>query len=156
MQWQRNQFIFGICWPSKQENSCGLSWEISSFLLYRARLHESEFPNMPVQILESMTVHKAVVLRLVVSFPAGGDGLANDLVDFISTARRQAHQNFGAPRCIANLLWREDLEFVMRQQHGVDVFTDDHAGGGFISKLRIEGEAELAKEGHGLLEIFYR
>ena len=32
---------------------------------------------MSVEVLKSVTVHKTVVLRLVVSCPAGGDGFAN-------------------------------------------------------------------------------
>src|SRR5215469_18767335 len=52
-----------------------------------ARLHEDHLPNMPIQVLESVTVHEAVVFRFLVSCPPGGDRLANHFVDFIPARR---------------------------------------------------------------------
>lgn len=51
--------------------------------LYRARLHKEYFPNVPVQILKPMRIHKAVILRFAVGGSARGDRLADHLVDLL-------------------------------------------------------------------------
>jgi hypothetical protein len=41
----------------------------------------------------------------------------------------------------------------MRQKHDEDVLGDNHAGGSFISEMRIKLEAELSKELDRLFEV---
>src|SRR5262249_31686854 len=53
-------------------------------LPYRAGFHEEDFPNVPIEILEAVPVHEAMVLRLVVSVAAGGNRLTNCLVDLVA------------------------------------------------------------------------
>src|SRR5262245_5134973 len=65
---------------------------ISSLLLYRALLHESEFPNMSVKVLKSVTIHKTVVLRLVEGHVSSRTRLANHFIDFTPTRRRLVPQ----------------------------------------------------------------
>src|SRR5215470_15078458 len=52
-----------------------------------ARLHVSQLPNVPVRILESVTVHEAVILRFLVCRSPVGDRLANQFVDFVPAPR---------------------------------------------------------------------
>nr|WP_226889314.1 hypothetical protein [Nostoc sp. MG11] len=42
----------------------------------------------------------------------------------------------------------------MRQEHDEDVLGHNHAGGSFVSELRIKLEAELSKELDRLIEVF--
>src|SRR5262245_34438240 len=96
-QRQLATFQFRHAEITKQEDSCALVFGgFSSLLLDRARFHESELPNMSIEILKTVTIHKAVVLRFVVRCSAGRNSFANRLVDFFPTIGRQAHQNFGA------------------------------------------------------------
>src|SRR5215510_791541 len=93
---------------------------ISGLLLYRALLHEGEFPNMSVEVLKSVSIHKTVVLRLVEGVASSRTGLANHFIDFTPATRRQTHQDLGILCCVANLPWRERFEFWMSQKHHVD------------------------------------
>jgi hypothetical protein len=50
-------------------------------LLNRAWLHVDELPNVTIQILKSVAIHKTMVLRFIVSGAPGGDRFANHLID---------------------------------------------------------------------------
>src|SRR5262245_53622128 len=54
------------------------------------------------------------------------------------------------------LVWSESLELVFREEHGANVFADDHAGWGLISELGLNAKPNLAEEIHRLLQISYR
>src|SRR5262249_50184851 len=129
---------------------------ISCLLLYRALLHEGEFPNMSVEVLKSVSVHETVVLRLVKGCASSCTGLANHFIDFTPAGRRQTYQDLGILGCVANFPWRERFELWMSQQHHVNVVAYDHAGRSVVGELRVKTEPELRKKLHGLLEIFHR
>src|SRR5215470_17587072 len=90
----------------------------------RGRLHVNEFPNVPVQVLKSMSIHKAVILRFVVGVSTGGDCLSHRLVDPFPTLGRQAHKHFRTFRCVANLFGSESSELSLCQEHDKDVLCD--------------------------------
>ena len=123
-------------------------------LLDRRRIHVSEFPDVSVEVLKSVAVHEALILRLLVGRSTGSYCFANQLVDFVPALRRQAHQDFGVLGCVTNLLRREALELVLHQQHNINDRADDDAGRGCVGELRIKGEPKLAEEIHHLLRSF--
>src|SRR5262245_50765709 len=129
---------------------------ISCLLLYRALLHEGEFPNMSVEVLKSVSVHETVVLRLVEGCASSCTGLANHFIDFTPAGRRQTYQDLGILGCVANFPWCERFELWMSQQHHVNVVAHDHAGRSVVGELRVKAEPELRKKIYGLLEIFHR
>src|SRR5215813_8481514 len=101
---------------------------ISGLLLYRALLHAGEFPNMSVEVLKSVTIHKTVILRLIEGCSSSRTRLANHFIDFTPAGRRQTYKDLGILGCVANFPWRERFEFWMSQQHHVNVVAHDHAG----------------------------
>src|SRR5262245_20563099 len=121
-----------------------------------ALLHEGEVPNMSVEVLKSVNIHKTEVLRLVKGCASSCTGLANHFIDFIPARRRQTYQDLGILGCVANVPWRERFELWMSQQHHVNVVAHDHAGRSVVGELRVKAEPELRKKLHGLLEIFHR
>src|SRR5262249_14312427 len=129
---------------------------ISCLLLCRALLHEGEFPNMSVEVLKSVTIHKTEVLRLVKGCASSCTGLANHFIDFIPAGRRQTYQYLGILGCVANVPWRERFELWMSQQHHVNVVAHVHAGRRAGCALWGKTGSELRKKAHGLLEIFHR
>src|SRR5215470_16032000 len=129
---------------------------ISGLLLYRALLHEGEFPNMSVEVLKSVTIHKTVVLRLVEGCASSSTRLANHFIDFTPTGRRQTHQDLSILGCVANFSWCECFEFWVSQQHHVNVVAHDHASCSVVGELRVKAEPQLGKELHGCLEVFHR
>src|SRR5262245_20031877 len=104
-------------------------------LLYRAGLHEEDFPDVAIEILEAMRIHEAMILRLVVSTATGPNCLANHLINLLPVIAGQSHQHFRTLGSIANGLRRKALELCLGKQHGKYIFADHHAGGGLIGKL---------------------
>ena len=56
-------------------------------LVYCIGIHKDEFPNIAIQVLESMSIHEAMVLGLIVSRPTGGDGLPHQFIDLAPAFR---------------------------------------------------------------------
>src|SRR5688572_3434162 len=123
--------------------------------LDRARIHPNQFPDVSVEILEAMLVHETVVIGLGVGAAAGCHGLAHQFVDPGTTFARQRNQHFRTLGGVANRLWSELLELRVREQHRVDVLTDDHARGRVVGELGVELVAEAAKEFLGLGQVFH-
>src|SRR5215208_3511987 len=71
--------------------------------VHRAWLHINQLPNVTIQILEPVSIHKTMVLRLIVSGATGGDSFANHLIDICPALERQADKHFGIFFCVANL-----------------------------------------------------
>lgn len=69
-----------------------------------------DFPEMSVQILETMLVHEPVILGIVWRCSAGRDRFADHLVDPGAAVGGQTHDHFGVFRCIADLLAGERFE----------------------------------------------
>ena len=57
---------------------------INNLTLSRAWLHVDQFPNVTIQILKSMAIHKTIVLRLIVNSASRGDCFSNHLIDSCS------------------------------------------------------------------------
>ncbi|MNV47265.1 hypothetical protein D3C71_1391260 [compost metagenome] len=105
-----------------------------------------QFPNVAVQVFEAVRVHEAVVLRLA-RYGAAGSACAGDqVVDFGAAFARQADQHFGCLFGVHQRFAGKALEEIARQEHGVDVIADDHAGALLVGEIRVEGEAQLLEE----------
>jgi hypothetical protein len=126
-----------------------------SSLLYCARFHVDQFPDVAVYVLEPMSVHETVVLWFIVGCPAGGNRLANQLIDFGAALRRQANKHFGTLGCVTDFFGSKRLELIVSQEHHEYVLAYNHAGGSLVSKLRIERETKLGKELDGPIKVFY-
>ena len=87
-----------------------------------SRIHMYELPDMPVQVLEPVSIHKSMVLGLIVGGSAGCDRVTYHLIDFLTALAGQANEHFGALRRVANLLRRKQLELFLRQQHDGNIF----------------------------------
>src|SRR5215510_12023734 len=70
----------------------------ASGLLDCAGLHIDQFPDMAIQVLKSMSVHKAVMLRFLMGLATGGYCFANERIDFLPDLSRQAYEHLGAFR----------------------------------------------------------
>ena len=109
---------------------------------------------MTVQVLESVRVHEPIIFGVAIGAAAAGDGLSHVCVHLGPAFAGKGDEDFRALGGVADFLGSEFLEFLVGQQHGVDVFADDHASGGFVGELRIEVEAEALEEVDGLAEVF--
>ena len=78
-------------------------------LLNEARVHPDVFPGVPVEILEGVAVHEAVVGRRSEGGAARRQGLADDFIDLQPAFAGEAGQDFRALRRIADFQWREPL-----------------------------------------------
>lgn len=121
--------------------------------LDEAGIHVHQFLDVTVQILIAVAVHESVILRLFEGLTTRGDGLANKVVDLGSVLTREADQHLGLLGRIADSVRRELFELRMRQQHHIDVFADDHAGGSLVRELHIERVAQALEERDRLVEI---
>ncbi|MNS71789.1 hypothetical protein D3C72_1051720 [compost metagenome] len=110
---------------------------------------------MAVEVLEAMPVHKSQVHRRLVGIAAGGHRGIHHFIDARTAFHRQANQHFGEFARIADVIRRETAEFGFGQQHHENVLANDHAGGGVIGKLRIEGKAKTGEERDRLLQVAY-
>jgi hypothetical protein len=90
---QIGQVLFvATAWPSTRitgfvcgVDDCAKRRNIgANSLPYRAGFHEEDFPNVPIEILEAVPIHEAMVLRVIVSVAAGGNRLTNCLVDLVA------------------------------------------------------------------------
>src|SRR5919109_347356 len=115
-------------------------------LVHRAWLHVNQFPNVAIEVLKSMSIHKTVILWFIVGGPAGGDCLVNHFIDFFSALRGQTHKHFCTFRGITDFFGSKSLELILSQQHDEYVRAHNHASGRLVSKLRIEFEIEFSKE----------
>src|SRR5919109_1749862 len=120
-----------------------------------AWLHIDNFPNVAIEVLKSMSIHKTVILWFIVGCAAGDDGLAHHFIDVFSALRRQTHQHFCTFRGITNGFGSKSLELVLSQEHDEYVLAHNHASGRLVSKLRIECEIEFRKKLDRLIEIFH-
>jgi hypothetical protein len=127
-----------------------------SALFHCARLHIQQFPNVAVQVLIPVRVHKTMVLWFIVGRAASGDSLTHQLVNLCAALAVQSDQHLGAFGRVTDLFGRECFELIVRQQHRKDVFTDDHARSGLVSKLLVERVTEFGKKLDGLFQIFDR
>ena len=109
---------------------------------------------MAVQILESVSIHESVILRVLVRASPGDDGFANQFINIGPAFAGQADENFRAPGRVANFLWREFLELLMSEKHDIDVLAHDHASGCFVRELGIKAKAEALEKAHRLVEVF--
>jgi hypothetical protein len=125
-----------------------------STLVYGTWPHVYDFPNVAIDVLKPMPIHKSVVLWFIVGGSASGDGLAHELIDVFSAVDRETHKHFSAFRGITNIFGRECLKLLMSQEHHEDVIAHDHAGGSLVSKLGVKTEAEFRKELDRPLEAF--
>jgi hypothetical protein len=111
---------------------------------------------MPIEILEAMLVHEAVILGVHRGGCARGDSFGDQLIDLGSTVRGQAHDRFRASGRVAELLLGESLEEALNQQHDVDVLSHDHAGRVLVGELRIKRIAQTGEEFYGPLQFLDR
>jgi len=106
-----------------------------------------------VRILETVLIHKAVVLRLGILRAASRNSFGDELLDFSPTLATKAEQHFRGLRTIADGLRSELAEFRVSQSHHVYRITEDDAGCGIVRELGIMGVAETLEEGKGTREV---
>src|SRR4051812_17843297 len=92
----------------------------------RRGLHVHELPDVPVQVLETAAVHGALLQGRLPRLPACRDRLRHRLVDVLPALGRQAGENLGGRRGVADLAVDEVLEALLGEQHDEDVLIDDH------------------------------
>src|SRR5215813_3586670 len=107
---------------------------------------------MAVQVLKSMSVHKAVVLGFLMALAARCYCPANEFIHLLPALRGQTHEHFRACCRITDLFRSKRLEFRLGQEHHEDIVRYHHASGGFIGELSIELESKTGKELHGFFE----
>jgi hypothetical protein len=93
-----------------------------------------------------MLVHEPIVFVSHWARPASVNRGRNHVIHALPAFAGQAYEHFRSFRRIANFLGREAGKFFLCQQHDEYIFANDHAGGGFIGKLRIESETEPGKK----------
>lgn len=128
--------------------------EVASALRHLAHVHEHDFPDVAVYVLEAAAIHEAVVLRRVhVRLAAvSGSGL-NHAVDGLAVVGAQAQHDFAGSMGVDDRLLGEHGPLRVGEQHHVDAVGDDHAGGGVVAELRVVDGADCFIEGLGLRQV---
>jgi hypothetical protein len=75
----------------------------------RGHHHLDMFPDVVVQVLESVSLHKSVASRFTVCRSARGNGFANNFINAVSALTGTTDRKFGAFRGITDLFERESL-----------------------------------------------
>lgn len=73
------------------------------------RVHEKHFPDVTVQVLITVAIHKTMILWLFVGASAGGDRLADQFIHFRPAVARQRDQHLGRFGRVADFFWRDVL-----------------------------------------------
>jgi hypothetical protein len=109
-----------------------------------------------IDVLETLVIHEAVVLRRMRRAAAGGDGLGDDGVDLFPALAAQADDELIGFLCIRDGLVDQRLEEWLGRQHGLDGVADDvHECRVLAAKSVIESKAERGKEGLGLFQVLH-
>ena len=61
-------------------------------------LHVDEFPNMNIQVLECVFIHKSVILWFAVYRASGDASFGNEVIDLLPAVARSVQQDFRAFR----------------------------------------------------------
>lgn len=75
---------------------------------------------MPVGIDKAVRIHESQVFRLVVGRASSGEGLRDEIVNFLTALATEAEQGFRFLAGIADGLGSELAKFGVRAQHDVD------------------------------------
>src|SRR5262245_2327031 len=108
---------------------------------------------MPIEVVETPTVHEALILWIHRVLSAGGDGLANHFVHLGPALARKCEESLTLRGGVAQAASGERLEERLEQEHDVRLVADDHASGVVVAEFRIEVEAQGGEELPRLLQI---
>jgi hypothetical protein len=103
-------------------------------------------PAVTVGIDETVGIHEAEILRLVVGGAAGGEGLGDEFVDLLAAFAPQREQRLDCVAGVADGLRGEIAEFGVRRQHHGKRVVDDDARGRGVAEARLVAEAERLEE----------
>lgn len=128
--------------------------EVASALRHLAHVHEHDFPDVAVYVLEAAAIHEAVVLQGVHVRLASvsGNGLKH-AVDGRAVVGAQAQHDFAGSMGVDDRLMGERGPLRVGEQHHVDAVGDDHAGSGVVAELRVVDGADRFIEGLGLRQV---
>lgn len=128
--------------------------KVASALRHLAHVHEHDFPDVAVYVLEAAAIHEAVVLQGVhVSLAAVSRSGLNHAVDGRAVAGAQAQHDFAGSMGVDDRFLGERGPLRVGEQHHVDAVGDDHTGGGIVTELRVVDGADCFIEGLGLRQV---
>jgi hypothetical protein len=113
--------------------------------LNRAWLHVDEFPNVTIQILKSVAIHKTMVLRFIVVAPPAATALRTISSTFTRLSRDKPTSTSVYFLASQISLGVKVLNFSLLAAYE-NIVSHDHACSRLVGKLLIKTEAELGEK----------
>src|SRR3569623_151417 len=122
-------------------------------LLWRRGVHVEEAAPMAVRVDETVRVHEAEILRLVVGRAARGKRFGDKTIHLFTALAGKVEQYLNGFTRIANGFGRELTKLIVRAQHNKNRIANNNASSIVTSELGIAWEAECLVDRHRLRQV---
>src|SRR6476646_10116058 len=114
----------------------------------RHRAHVEQPPSMAIRVDETVRIHEAQILWVVVGRAACRERLRDEGIDLCGVLATQIEQHLDRLPCVADCFWREGTKLGVRQQHDEDGVAYDDARAVVVTELWVARVPEGFVKGH--------